>query len=201
MTMNSGKQYEKLSDYARRMGLQYQTVWKQYKRGALPQVVNVNGSLFMPLDATHNSSEQNRAALYARVSSSENKSNLESQAQRLYDFATARGLTVAKKVTECASGLNEERPKLWKLLNNKDWDVLIVEHKDRLTRFGFSFVEALINEQGRQIIVINNDKERDKEQEIIDDLVAIITSFTAQIYGNRHSKRKTEKIIRELRAT
>lgn len=58
-------------------------------------------------------------------------------------------------------------------------------------------MEALVNEQGRQIIVINNDKEKDKEQEIIDDLVAIITSFTARIYGNRRSKRKTEKIIQE----
>lgn len=116
----------------------------------------------------------------------------------MYDFAVAKGFTISKNVKECASGLNEERTKLWGLLNNKDWDVLIVEHKDRLTCFGFSFVEALVNEQGRQIIVINSTKEKDKEQELIEDLVSIITSFTARIYGNRRSKRKTEKIIEEL---
>lgn len=193
------QQYEKLSAYAARMGLKYPTVWRQYKRGALPQVVKINGSLFMPLEKLENKGKGTRAALYSRVSSSENKSNLEPQSQRLYDFAVAKGFTISKNVKECASGLNEERTKLWGLLNNKDWDVLIVEHKDRLTRFGFSFVEALVNEQGRQIIVINSTKEKDKEQELIEDLVSIITSFTARIYGNRRFKRKTETIIEELR--
>lgn len=73
-----------------------------------------------------------------------------------------------------------------------------MEHKDRLTRFGFSFIEGLLQEQGREILVVNEAKEKDKEKELIDDLVSIITSFTDRIYGQRRSRRKTEKIIAEL---
>lgn len=86
---------------------------------------------------------------------------------------------------------------MWKLLDSHDeWDVFIVEHKDRLTRFGFSYIERLVELYGKEIIVINLTNE--KEDDLLEDLVSIITSFTARIYGQRRSKRKTEKIIAEL---
>lgn len=197
MTNNKHQQYEKLSTYAERMGIAYRTAWRQYNEGKLPQVKRINGRLYMPVESELER-PMDRAALYSRVSSSENKPNLERQAQRLYDFATAKGLRVTKNISECASGLNEKRPKLWKLLKDDSWDILVVEHKDRLTRFGFSFIEGMLQEQGREVLVVNEAGEKDKEKELVEDLVSIITSFTARIYGQRRSKRKTEKIIAEL---
>jgi predicted site-specific integrase-resolvase len=71
-----------------------------------------------------------------------------------------------------------------------------VEHKDRLTRFGFKYIEVLMEIQGRKIEVINN-LEDDKD-DLIQDFISVITSFCARIYGQRRSKRSTEKLIKEL---
>lgn len=193
------QQYEKLSDYAKRVGLKYQSVWKQYKQGRLPQVEKINGSLFVPIESEKDSSQYNRAITYARVSSAQNKDNCETQSQRLYDFCTAHGWTVVRQVTEIGSGMNEDRKRLWSILHSDNWDILVVEHKDRLTRFGFSFIEALIEEKGKELIVINQSQEKNTEEELINDLVSIITSFCARIYGHRRSQRKTERIINQLK--
>jgi putative resolvase len=71
-----------------------------------------------------------------------------------------------------------------------------VEHKDRLTRFGFKYIEVLMEIQGRKIEVINN-LEDDKD-DLIQDFISVITSFCARIYGQRRSKKSTEKLIKEL---
>ena len=74
----------------------------------------------------------------------------------------------------------------------------MVEHRDRLTRFGFHFIETLLANQGRRIEVIN---EADGAREdLIQDFASVITSFCARLYGQRRAKRKTEKLIAELRA-
>ncbi|HEY6406803.1 MAG TPA: IS607 family transposase, partial [Ktedonobacteraceae bacterium] len=73
---------------------------------------------------------------------------------------------------------------------------IVVEHKDRLTRFGFRYLETLLDIQGRTIEVVNV-AENDKE-DLIADLVAIVYSFTARLYGQRRAKRKTERIVQEL---
>lgn len=111
-------------------------------------------------------------------------------------FANAKGYQVNFIVKEIGSGLNDERPKLEKILTNPDIKIIIVEHKDRLTRFGFNYLEKLLAMQGREIIVVNppnNDRE-----DLMGDFVAIITSFCARLYGQRRTKRQTEKIIAEL---
>lgn len=192
------QQYETLKKYSERIGLQYNTVWKHYKAGKIPGAFKYEGSVLVPITPEPgDNTPKNRAATYARVPSSQNKDNCETQSQRLYNYAVNSGYQVVKQVKEYASGLNEKRPKLWKLLDShSEWDVLIVEHKDRLTRFGFSYIERLIESYGKEIIVINLTDE--KEDDLLEDLVSIITSFTARIYGQRRSKRKTEKIIAEL---
>lgn len=135
-------------------------------------------------------------AIYARVSSSENKSNLETQKERLISYCNARGYQVSKVVVECASGLNDRRPKLEKLLLDEDITKIVVEHKDRLTRFGFNYIEKLLHRCSVQLEVVNT---ADGEKEdLIQDFVSVITSFSARIYGQRRSKRKTEKLVKEL---
>jgi len=132
--------------------------------------------------------------IYARVSSSQNKKNLESQADRLTKFCIANGWVVNEVVLECASGLNDTRPKLLKILCNPKVTRIVVEHKDRLTRFGFNYIKTLL--VNVQIIVVN-EVAGDKE-DLMQDFVNLVTSFCARLYDKRRTKRKTEKIIAEL---
>lgn len=99
-------------------------------------------------------------------------------------------------VKEIGSGINDSRPKLLKLLTDPTITVIVVEHKDRLTRFGFNYLEQLLAMQGRRIEVINL-AENGKE-DLIQDFVSIVTSFCARLYGQRRCKGKTERIIAEL---
>ena len=158
------------------------------------------GTIFI-LNTFKNKNEdnlENKVVLYARVSSNENKNNLESQLERLRLFAIAKGYQIVKKIKEVGSGLNDNRSKLNYLLEKElnEFKILLVEHKDRLTRFGFNYIDILLKSHNKQIEVVNlvdNDKE-----DLIQDFLSIITSFCTRIYGQRRSKRKTEKLIKEL---
>ncbi len=132
-----------------------------------------------------------RIALYARVSSADQKSDLERQVQRLRDYAAARGYQVAKEVTEIASGLNDSRPKFLKLLAVVSIGTIIVEHKDRGTRFGWTYITTLMEVQGRRIEAVFPHETQD---DLVNDCVSIITSMAARIYGRRGSRRKAERI-------
>ena len=138
-------------------------------------------------------------AIYARVSSTENKSNLETQKERLISYCNAKGYRVSHVITEFGSGLNDHRPKLEKLLLNEEVTRIVVEHKDRLTRFGFNYIEKLLKRNGVDVEVVNYVD--DKRDDLIQDFVSVITSFSARIYGQRRSKRKTEQLIKELENT
>lgn len=92
--------------------------------------------------------------------------------------------------------MNDTRPKLLKLLTNPALTLIVVEHKDRLTRFGINYIEPLLKQQDRRIEVVNL-AENGKE-DLIQDFVSIVTSFCARLYGQRLSKRKTERLIAEL---
>ena len=136
--------------------------------------------------------------IYARVSSTEHEENLERQAERLVQYCTVRGYQVAQIVKEIGSGVNDSRPKLLALLKDQQTTRILVEHKDRLTRFGFRYLETLLELQGRTIEVVNV-AENDKE-DLISDLVAMIYAFTARLYGQRRAKRKTARIVQELQS-
>ena len=137
--------------------------------------------------------------MYARVSSSENRSNLDSQAERLVAYATARGYQIQQVVKEMGSGVNDSRPKFLKLLADASITMIIVERKDRATRFGFRYLETLLEQQGRYLEVVNL-ADHGKE-DLVTDLAAIIYSFSARLYGQRRAKRKTEQIVKELTDT
>ena len=98
-------------------------------------------------------------------------------------------------VKEVGCGVNDSRPKL---LTDDEADVIVVEHKDRLTRFGYRYIEALLEQQGRRVEVVN--LAEDGREELLSDLTAIIYSFCARLYGPRRAKGKTERVTAELAA-
>jgi len=189
----------KLSDYAKQMGVRYETAWRWFRDGKIqgrrigPHTIIITEGQEEPQPAP-----PLRIAIYARVSSAENKSNLDSQAERLVAYCTARGYPVARVVKEVGSGINDARPQLLALLEDQSVSLIVVEHKDRLTRFGFRYLDTLLKSQGRAIEVVNHAE--NGTEDLLADLTAIIYSFCAQLYGQRRAKRKTEIIVRELEA-
>ena len=196
------KEYIKASEYAKKMSLHIRTVYRYYHNGKIKGYQDKEtGTIFIlnPFKNKNNEDNlENKVVLYARVSSSENKSNLDSQLERLRLFASAKGYQIVKEIKEVGSGLNDNRSKLNELFEKElnNFEILLVEHKDRLTRFGFNYIDILLKSHNKKIEVINlvdNDKE-----DLIQDFVSVITSFCARIYSQRISKRKVEKLIKEL---
>jgi putative resolvase len=111
--------------------------------------------------------------------------------QRLRDYAAARGYQVVAEVIEIASGLNDERPKLKQLLTDARVGVLVVEHQDRLTRFGYGYITTRLEHQGRRVEAVFP---TDTGDDLVDDFVAVITSMAARIYGRRNAKRRAAQI-------
>lgn len=180
------------------MSLSKKTVYNQFREGKIkgfqdPETLTIY--LENPL-RENQSNNQNKVVLYARVSSSQNKSNLDTQLERLSNYASAKGYQVIKEVKEVGSGLNDNRKKLNDLISKDDYEIIIVEHKDRLTRFGFNYLEQLFALKNQKIEVINY-TENDQE-DLMQDFIAIITSFCACLYGKRLSQRKIESIIKNL---
>jgi len=179
----------RLSAYAKQMGVSYKTAFRWWKAGKLDAYQLDTGTVIVrePLA----SEAPANVALYARVSSADQKEDLERQMQRLKDYAASRGYQVTKIVSELASGLNDSRPKFLKLLTDASIGVIVVEHRDRATRFGLTYIEQLMQMQGRRLEVIFPS---DTDNDLVDDFIAVITSMASRIYGRRTSKRRAEKI-------
>lgn len=179
----------KLSEWAKQQGIAYITAWRWFKDGKLPVAATKtpSGSILVdPIVPVGNESH-----VYARVSSYEKKADLDRQAERCEEFCRVHGWEVRKVVKEIASGMNDGRPKLMKLLAAKPRRI-VVEHKDRLTRFGFGYFEVLLPMLNCELVVINRDKE--ERDDLMKDLVAIITSFCCRLYGLRRGKSKVKEI-------
>jgi putative resolvase len=179
----------RLSAYARKMGVSYKTAYRWWKAGKLDAYQLETGTVIVREPEQKQGTPS--VALYARVSSADQKEDLERQMQRLKDYAASRGYQVKKTVSDLASGLNDHRPKLMKLLTDLSINVIVVEHRDRLTRFGFNYIEQLMQTQGRRIEVIFP---TDTDNDLVDDFIAVLTSMASRIYGRRTSKRRAEKI-------
>lgn len=179
----------RLRQYANKMGVSYKTAFRWWKAGKLDAYQLDTGTVIVREPAQPQ--EAMSVALYARVSSADQKEDLERQMQRLKDYAAAHGYHVTKVVSELASGLNESRPKFLKLLTDASLGVIVVEHRDRATRFGLTYIEQLMHMQGRRIEVLFPS---DTDNDLVDDFIALITSMASRISGRRTSKRRAEKI-------
>ncbi|MCA6212753.1 IS607 family transposase [Thermococcus bergensis] len=134
-----------------------------------------------------------KVVIYARVSSRDQKQDLERQVEYLKNYCASKGYQVAKIITDISSGLNENRKglkQLFKLVESGEITKVVITYKDRLTRFGFKYLEQYFNSHGVEVEVIFDDEEKTPEKELVEDLLAIVTSFAGKLYGARSHKKK-----------
>ena len=142
--------------------------------------------------------EKDKTATYSRVSSTKQKEDLERQKQRLKEYATTNNHNLIKEYSEIASGLNDNRQKLNQLLQaiaDKEINHLIIENTDRLTRFGYKYLEQYCKSHNTKITITNI---KEIKEDYIKDLIDIIACFCARLYGKRSNKTKTTTKTQEL---
>lgn len=188
---------------AEMLGVHKVTVIRWIKQGKI-KAVRIGREFRVPEDEVKRLLKgklTNTAVIYARVSSSDQKSDLERQVEYLKGYCSARGYAIVDILTDVASGLNEKRRGLKKLFDyvvNGKVDVVVVSYKDRLTRFGFRYLEEFFNSHGVRIEVIFGEEPKDLQLELIEDLIAIVTSFASRLYGMRsHKKKKVVESVKQ----
>ena len=134
-------------------------------------------------------------ALYARVSSHDQRGDLDRQLARLSRYAAEHDLHVVESVAEVGSGLNGKRRKLLRLLSDAKIAAVVVEHRDRFARFGSEYLEASLAACGRRLIVVDAAEMND---DLVQDMIAVLTSFCARLYGRRSARNRAISIERAL---
>jgi putative resolvase len=185
----------KLSTYAKQLGISYSTAWRMWKRGEIAGYQLASGTVIVNQPEQENHIIR-KVAIYARVSTSENKKNLDTQAEGLVAWCTIQGWSVVQVVKECGSGVNDQRPRFLALLADPSITHIVVEHKDRASRFGVAYIQTLLAVQKRELVVVNS--AQTAEEDLMSDLLSIITSFVARLYGRRRAKRKTDQVLAAL---
>ena len=185
----------KLSKWAKLNGVTYRTAWNWYNSGNFPvKTVQLNTGTILAEDNSIVNIENEKSCvvdIYSRVSSSNKRSDLQTQADLCEQYCLSNGLQIRKIYKEIASGMNDNRKMLNEIIKNPP-DKLIVLYKDRLTRFGFNYLKELFAVKNCEIIVINQDKI--EEDDLMKDLIAIITSFCCRLYGARKGQNKALNI-------
>jgi len=181
----------KLSDWARKNGIDYKTAYRLFRSGKFPRPTEQlpTGTILVHEEEKVSGTG---AILYARVSSGDQKTDLERQLNRLRDFASSKGLNIIDEISEIGSGLNGHRKKLMKILENPSISIIVVEHKDRLTRFGADYIISTLKASNRKIIIIN---ETECKDDLVQDMIDVLTSFCARLYGRRSAKNRAKKAM------
>ena len=147
--------------------------------------------VYQDLEQVNNPKKKN--VFYARVSNTKQKDDLERQKQMLRSFMAATGLVIGAEYSDVASGMNENRKSFTKLIEAciaGEIDKVFITYKDRITRFGFGYIESFLKHFGVEIVVINSTKEEEFQIELAQDLVSIIHHFSMKMYSNRRKKLK-----------
>jgi len=182
----------KLAVWAKKQGVAYLTAYRWFRNGTLPVRATQTLTGTILIEENPIPTDNHDAWVYARVSSNDKRGDLDRQAERCIDFCKARGWVVRQVIKEIGSGMNDSRPKLTKLLEGNPTRI-VVEHKDRLTRFGFHYFEVLLPRIHCELIVMDRDTEA--KDDLMKDLMAVITSFCCRIYGLRRGRNKA-KIVK-----
>jgi len=198
-------------EVCRRLGISYSTLSRWVREGRIKAIRTAGGKYRIPESEVRRIAEglliskEVRAIIYARVSSNDQKSDLERQIQYLTEYCASKGYKVIDVLSDVASGLKTDRRSLLKLFDyvvNKQVDMVVVTYRDRLTRFGFEYLEFFFKQYGVRIEVVFGEEPKDAYQELVEDLIEVITSFADKLYGMKSRKKKLvdgfKKLLEEV---
>ncbi|MEV0486003.1 IS607 family transposase [Streptomyces sp. NPDC050508] len=183
-----------LAEWAEANGVHRQTAYRWFREGTLPVPAERVGPRMILINIEANSSPTvtGGVGLYARVSSHDQKADLERQTARLALWAAKAGHRVVRIESEIASGMNGSRTKARRLLADPDVTTVVVEHKDRLGRMNVELVEAALTATGRRLVVLDDGEVDD---DLVRDMVEVLTSFCARLYGRRSAKNRAQRAL------
>ena len=181
-----------LTAWGRLYGFDKATTSRLHRDGKLPPELQVETLptgrhyVIVPPD------NDGRCVVYARVSSADQKQDLDRQVGRVVEWATQQGLRPDEVVKEIGSGLNGNRRRLRRLLADHTVGTMVVEHRERLSRFGFEYVEAALAGRGARLMVMD---EAELEDDLVRDVTEVMTSLCARLYGWRSARRRAERAL------
>jgi putative resolvase len=185
----------RLKEWAAQQGIHYQTAWKWFRDGKLPvpALQTPSGTILVQPAAQATPSEDGGLGLYARVSSHDQRADLDRQVSRLSQWAAAASAQVVGVEAEVGSGMTGRRPKLRRLLADPAVRTVVVTHRDRLARMNTELVEAALAAHGRRLVVLDDGEMTD---DLVRDMVEVLTSFCARLYGRRSARNRALKAVR-----
>lgn len=182
-----------LTQWARQQGIHPQTAYRWFRQGTLPvPAVRVNERTVL-VSMAAKASPGPSFGLYARVSSHDQRADLDRQVARLSEWAAMAGYPVVRVEAEVGSGMNGARSKVRRLLADPEVTTVVVEHRDRLGRMNTELVEAALSASGRRLVVLDGGEVDD---DLVRDMVEVLTSFCARLYGRRSARNRAEKALR-----
>jgi len=194
------KEYLSAGEAARVLGVSVKTIQRWDKAGLLPVIRTATNQRRIPVDAIHQllnaPGKSLRCAIYARVSSAkqEQEGHLTRQVERLQQVASERDYQVVARIQEQASGLNEKRKglkRLFHLIDQQEIDLVLIEYPDRLVRFGYDYLEETFRWKQVRIEAVESPKAQTPTEELVQDLLSIVTVFSGRFYGSRAKKVRT----------
>jgi putative resolvase len=185
----------RLKEWAAQQGIHYQTAWRWFRDGKLPvpALQTPSGTILVQSAADARPPDDGGFGLYARVSSHDQRADLDRQVSRLTRWAAAASARVVGVEAEVASGMTGRRPKLRRLLADPAVQTVVVTHRDRLARMNAELVEAALWAHGRRLVVLDDGEVTD---DLIRDMVEVLTSFCARLYGRRSARNRALKAVR-----
>jgi len=180
-----------LKQWASSQGVSYATARRWFDAGTLPVPAYQVGRLIVIGDPVPAASAGS-TVVYARVSSADQRSDLDRQVARVTAWATGQHLSVDRVVTEVGSALNGRRRKFLGLLGDKGVSTIVVEHRDRFARFGAEYVEAAMSASGRRLLVVDP---AEVDDDLVRDVTEILTSLCARLYGRRAAANRAARAV------
>ena len=190
-----------LTEWAKAQGVHPQTARRWFREGTLPVPAERVGPRTILVNVEANAAPaavSGGVGLYARVSSHDQKQDLQRQTARLVEWAAKAGCRVVRVESEVGSGMNGSRVKVRRLLADPAVAMVVVEHMDRLGRMNTELVEAALAASGRRLVVLDDGEVAD---DLVRDMVEVLTSFCARLYGRRSAHNRARKAMEAAAAS
>jgi putative resolvase len=180
----------KLAEWARSFGVHPQTVYRWFREDRMPVPARRLPSGTIVVDPPE--TPEGRTVAYVRVSSHDQRTDLEAQAGRVTAWCATQGIRVDEVVSEVGSGMNGRRAKLARLLRDPEVTTIVVEHRDRVARFGVEHLQAALAATGRRIVVVDTSETTD---DLVRDMVEVLRSMCARLYGRRGARNRAMRAV------